>query len=88
VSAWLWLVAAAVAAIGAILVGWPAWSEYRAREQRDLNTERYLAWRGRAAPASASTREAMTRPERRRLWVAGVLALAAVFCLVGFFTYA
>jgi hypothetical protein len=88
VSAWLWLVAAGVAAIGAVLVGWPAWSEYRAREQRDLNAERYLAWRGRAPRASASTREGLTGAERRRLWIAGGLALAAAFCLVGFFTYA
>ncbi len=87
-SAWLWLVAAAVAAIGAVLVGWPAWRDYRAREQRDLNAERYLAWRGRAARASASTPEGMTGAERRRLWIAGGLALAATFCLVGFFTYA
>jgi hypothetical protein len=85
---WLWLVAAAVAAIGAVVVGWPAWSEYRAREQRDLNADRYLAWRGRAPHASASTREGMTGAERRRLWIAGGLALAAAFCLVGFFTYA
>jgi len=31
---------------------------------------------------------AMTQRERRRLVVAGVLALLAVFCLVGFVTYA
>jgi hypothetical protein len=88
-SAWLWLAAAAAAAVGAFLVGWPAWTGYRVREARDLNAERYLAWRGRASRGAASSMgEGMTGAERRRLWIAGVLALAAVFCLVGFFTYA
>lgn len=89
VSAWVWLVAAALAAVGAYLIGWPAWSAYRAREARDLNAERYLAWRGRADRGpSSSTREGMTGAERRRLCIAGGLALATAFCLVGFFTYA
>jgi hypothetical protein len=89
VSAWLWLAAAVAAAVGAYLVGWPAWAGYRSRAARDLNAERYLAWRGRAPRGAArSTGEGLTGDERRRLWIAGALALAAVFCLVGFFTYA
>jgi hypothetical protein len=89
VIALLWLACAALAAIGAYLVGWPAWTGYRSRAARDLNAERYLAWRGRAPRgAQPSTSEGMTPAERRRLWFAGALALAALFCLVGFFTYA
>ncbi len=84
---WLWLLAATLAGVTAYLVGWPAWQNYRSREDRDLNTERYLAWRGRADRRPTSTREGMTGEERRRLWIAGALVLAAVFCLVGFFTY-
>jgi hypothetical protein len=75
--------------VGAYVVGWPAWTGYRSRAARDLNAERYLAWRGRASrgPARAGG-EGLTNEERRRLWVAGALALATVFCLVGFFTFA
>lgn len=84
-TAWLWLVGAAGTGAGAFFAGWPAWSASRDRRSRDLNAERYLAWRGRAVrPADM----AMTQRERRRLVVAGVLALLAVFCLVGFVTYA
>ena len=87
--AWLWLIGTVGAAAAAYLVGWPAWSGYRAREARDLNTERYLAWRGRAdRRGTASTREGLTGDERRRIWIAAVLALVAAFCLVAFFTYA
>ena len=84
-GAWLWLVGAAIAAVGAYLLGWPAWSAYRARTDRDTNAERYLAWRGRAdRPVDPS----LTVRERQRLAVAAFLALAAVFCVVGFFSYA
>jgi hypothetical protein len=84
--AWLFLLGAVLAGAGAYLVGWPAWTSYRQREARDLNAERYLAWRGRAsAPGSGSMREGMTGAERRSLWVAGILALAAAACLIGFF---
>lgn len=87
-SALWWLAVAAVAGIGAFLVGWPAWTGYRSRAASDLNAERYLAWRGRAPRgAQRSTREGMTVAERRRLWIAGALAVVALFCLVGFFTY-
>ena len=85
-SAWVWLLIAAVAAAGAYLVGWPAWTGFAARRHRDLNTERYLAWRGRAGERPPDP--TLTGPERARLAVAAVLALVAVFALVGFFTYA
>jgi hypothetical protein len=79
-----WLAVAALAAIGAYLVGWPAWQARRDRLSRDTNTERYLAWRGRASEA-APTGEGWTSDERRRLVAAGVLALLAAAALVGFF---
>ncbi|HEX2194345.1 MAG TPA: hypothetical protein VHK63_05235 [Candidatus Limnocylindria bacterium] len=83
--AWLWLVGTLSFGGAAYLVGWPTWSSYRAREARDLNAERYLAWRGRANRGSGTLREGMTGEERRRLWVAGALGVAALVCLVGFF---
>jgi hypothetical protein len=86
VSAWPWLLAAAVAGAGAWLVGWPAWSGFAARRRRDLNAERYLAWRGRAGDRAPDP--SLTRREQARLAVAGVLALLAVFCIAGFFSYA
>ena len=85
-TSWPWLLGTLAASAGALLVGWPTWSAIRARGSRDLNAERYLAWRGRAAPRPADPRP--TRAERRRLVLAALLALAALFCLVGFFTYA
>jgi hypothetical protein len=85
-SPWLWLAGTVVFGVAAYLVAWPAWSSYRARERRDLNAERYLAWRGRADRVpSGSLSEGMTGAERRRVWIGGVLALAAVICLVAFF---
>jgi hypothetical protein len=83
--AWLWLVGTLGFGGAAYLFGWPAWNGYRSREARDLNTERYLAWRGRADRTAVSASEGMTGEERRRLWVAGTLAVAALVCLVGFF---
>ena len=82
-----WLAAAIAAGVAAYLVGWPAWQSYRTRETRDENTERYLAWRGRADRAPAiSTREGMTGEERRRIYVGAALAVVAVAALIGFFT--
>ncbi len=84
-SGWAWLLAAAVAGGGAYLVGWPAWSGFAARRKRDLNAERYLAWRGRG---DRPPDPRLTNAERGRLALAGALALVALFCLAGFFTYA
>jgi len=86
VSTWVWLVGAAAAGVGAYLVGWPTWSGFAARRGRDLNAERYLAWRGRAGERPPDPR--LTSAERARLAVAGVLGLVALFCVVGFFSYA
>jgi len=86
VSAWIWLAGLALTAAGAYLAGWPAWRSYRARESRDLNAERYLAWRGRASRGSrVSVREGLTGEERRRLYLAAALAALALICLIGFF---
>jgi hypothetical protein len=87
VSPWIWLLATVVAAVAAYLVGWPAWEQYRSRESRDLNVDRYNAWRGRAAPRFERPQEGMTGEERRRIYLAIGLGVIAVFCLVGFFTY-
>lgn len=82
----LWLLAAAVLGAAAYLVTWPAWQSYRGREARDLHTERYLAWRGRAQRgATTSTREGMTGEERQRLVVGALLAAGAVAAILAFF---
>jgi hypothetical protein len=81
----LWLVLAIAAGVGAYAVGWPAWTGYRSRDRRDSNTERYLAWRGRAVRGQSSMREGMTGDERRRVYVGGALAVVAVVALLVFF---
>jgi hypothetical protein len=81
-----WLAAAIGAGVAAYAVGWPAWRSYRARETRDDNAERYLAWRGRGPRgARASTREGMTGEERRRIVAGAALAGLAVIGLIAFF---
>lgn len=81
-----WLALAVAAGVAAWFVGWPAWTAYRGRETRDDNTERYLAWRGRAdRTPRATTREGMTGEERRRLTIAAVLVVASLVGLVAFF---
>lgn len=79
-----WLLFAAVAGAGAYLVAWPSWRSYRAREARDTNSERYLAWRGRA-PRGTRIREGMTGEERGRMLAGGALTVLAVVALVAFF---
>ena len=81
-----WLALSLVGFVVAYLVGWPAWDAYRSREQRDDNTERYLAWRGRAdRTPRASTREGMTGEERRRIYAGVALAVGAALALFTFF---
>jgi hypothetical protein len=81
-----WLVVAILAGLGAYLVGWRAWQGYRGRESRDDNTERYLAWRGRADRGPrTTTREGMTGEERRRIYGGAGLAAIAVIGLLAFF---
>ena len=78
-----WLAGALLAGGAALAVGWPAWRDYRARESRDLNAERYLAWRGRAPRGSASSMsEGLTLAERRRLIIAAALVGLAIMLLV------
>ncbi len=79
-----WLVVAIVAAVAAYVVAWPAWQSYRTREARDTNTERYLAWRGRAS-RGPSVREGMTGEERRRIYAGAALGVLAVVALIAFF---
>jgi hypothetical protein len=81
-----WLAMALVAGVAAYLVAWPAWRTYQAREARDTNTERYLAWRGRG-PRGPSVREGMTGEERRRLYGGAALGVLAVAALVAFFAF-
>jgi hypothetical protein len=86
VSPIVWLVIAIAAAVAAYLVGLPAWRAYRARETRDLNAERYQAWRGRAVRGpSGSAREGMTGEERRRIYAGAALAILSLAALVAFF---
>ena len=82
----LWLTVALAAGAAAFLVGWPAWRSYRARESRDLNTERYRAWRGHSSRGQpASTREGMTADERRRIYGGAALGALALVAFVAFF---
>jgi hypothetical protein len=85
VPALIWLAVAIVAGIAGYVVAWPAWRAYRARDARNTNTERYLAWRGRASPPGTSTREGMTGEERRRIYIGAALAAIGVAALVAFF---
>ena len=80
----VWLVIAGAAAVIGYVVAWPAWRSYRGREARDMNSERYLAWRGRA-PRGTPMREGMTGDERRRIYAGAALAVLAVVALVAFF---
>ena len=79
-----WLLAALASGAGAYLVGWPAWRSYRSRDAVDSNSERYLAWRGRASH-EPRPREGMTGEERRRVYAGVVLGIAAAAALIAFF---
>ena len=81
-----WLLVAVVSGVAGYLVGWPAWLSYRLRDARDENTERYLAWRGRAVRGQAPpAREGMTGEERRRIYAGAALGALAIIALVAFF---
>ncbi len=82
----IWLAVALGAGAAAFMVGWPAWRSYRARESRDLNTERYRAWRGHSVRGQpASTREGMTVDERRWIYGGAALGALAIVAFVAFF---
>lgn len=83
-AALAWLVVAIGAGAAAYLVAWPAWASSRTRDARDTNSERYLAWRGRASrgPRPAS---GMTAEERRRVIIGVAFAVVAVVSVVAFF---
>lgn len=83
----VWLAVAIAAGVAAYLVGWPAWRSYRARESRDLNTERYLAWRGRAdrRPQRLLPSEGMTAEERRRMVAGTALGVVGLAAFLAFF---
>jgi len=79
-----WLLVAVVAAVAAYAVGWPAWRSARSRDALDTNSERYLAWRGRAT-RGPRPREGMTNEERRRMVIGAALAVLALLAIVAFF---
>jgi hypothetical protein len=80
-----WLLAALALGGAAVAVGWPAWRDYRAREGRNLNAERYNAWRGRASRPGVSLSEGPTQAERRRFYLAAAAGAGGVVCLIVFF---
>ena len=80
----VWLLVAILAGAGAWVVGSPIVRARRERAAQDTNTERYLAWRGRASEASRLG-SAEPPDERPRLVVAMALVAVAVAALIGFF---
>jgi hypothetical protein len=83
----LWLALAGASAIAAYALGSPVLRNQRSRGARDLNAERYLAWRGRARSAAARSAAppGLTADERRRLLIAGLAGVLAVAALIAFF---
>jgi len=82
----IWLAVALVAGAAGYVVGWPAWQSYRSRDARDINAERYLAWRGRAVRGQpSSVREGMTGEERRRMYAGAALGILGALALIVFF---
>ena len=80
------LAAVLVAGAAAFVLGWPAYRSDRARRERLLNEQRYLAWRGRARePAGSAIDAYQATRDRRRLVAAAALAAVALICLIGFF---
>jgi hypothetical protein len=82
----IWLGVAIAAAVVAYVIGRPALASYRAREARNANVDRYLAWRGKAPPpGSARPSEGLTGEERRNLYAAAALGIVSIASLVAFF---
>lgn len=82
----VWLIVALVTGAAGYLLAWPAWQSSRSRGSRDLNAERYLAWRGRAVRGQAPrAQEGMTGEERRRFLAGVALGVVGVLALVAFF---
>ena len=82
----VWLIITFVAGAAGYLLAWPAWQSSRSRGTRDLNTERYLAWRGRAVRGQQPPdHEGMTADERRRFLAGVALGVIGVLALVAFF---
>ena len=81
-----WLLVALVAGAAGYLIAWPAWQSSRARDSRDLNAERYLAWRVRAVRGQAPrVHVGMTGEERRRAYAGAALGVIGVLALIAFF---
>jgi hypothetical protein len=82
----LWLVGAALIAIGYVRARGP-WSRYRALREQQANIDRYEAWRGglrteNEGPTGASV---MMAEARRQAQIAGLIAIAGfVLVFVGF----
>ena len=78
-----WLAGCLVVAAIAVAVAWHPYQTRRRRRRTQENAQRYLGWRGRAAPMAASPLDAyQAERERRRFVLAGVLGAAAVVALV------
>jgi len=73
----MWYVVAGVMAVGAAVVGLPAWNRYQAARREASNTDRYQAWRGRA-----SSEPPAPVPVPGRVWAALALLAVAAGCVV------
>ena len=81
-----WLAVCVAAGAAALAVGWPAYRRAKARRERLVSEQRYLAWRGRARQPAGSPLDAHeARRDKTRLLAAAALAAVAVVCLVAFF---
>ncbi len=78
---WPLFLAAVVAGGIGLVIGVPAWRSWQSRAASVRNTERYLAWRGRADRAEPSAQH-MTSGERRRIALGAILGVIAVASLV------
>lgn len=65
-----------------LAIGLPAWRSWQTRAEADRNTERYLAWRGRADRPTAGPGQGMMAVEKRRIAAGAALGILALICLV------